>query len=257
MRLQGRVAFISGGAGGMGQGIARKLAKEGAKVAVADVQDKLGEQFVRDLREGGADAIYVHLDVTSEQSWEKAVGETVRAFGKLDIMVNNAGISGMGIAPQGSLENWNRIMDVNSTGVFLGTKVAVQPMIKAGGGSIVNISSIAGIVGMGLDQPVEKGLTGAYSASKGAVRTLTKANAIQLARNKIRVNSVHPGVIETPMTAEFLKDPVMRERMLKEHPIGRIGKPEDIANAVCYLASDEASFVTGAELVVDGGYIAQ
>lgn len=258
MRLEGKVALISGGAGGMGQAMGRVFTREGAKVVLADMLDDTGQKFVRDLREGGYDAVYVHLDVTKEGDWDRAVAETVRAFGRLDILVNGAGVSGRRTTPENDLDNWNRVMNINSTGVYLGTKAVVETMKKAGGGAITNISSIAGIVGMtGQQQPPDAPLTGAYAASKGAVRTLTKANAIQLAQFNIRVNSVHPGVIDTPMTAVMMADPEARERQLLRHPIGRIGRPEDIAYAILYLSSDEASFVTGAELVVDGGYIAQ
>jgi NAD(P)-dependent dehydrogenase (short-subunit alcohol dehydrogenase family) len=258
MRLEGKVALISGGAGGMGQAMGRVFTREGAKVVLADVLDDTGQKAVRDLREGGYDAIYVHLDVTKETDWDRAVAEAVRAFGRLDVLVNGAGISGRRTTPESDLDNWNRVMNINSTGVYLGTKAVVETMKKAGGGAITNISSIAGIIGMsGQQQPPDAPLTGAYAASKGAVRTLTKATAIQLAPFNIRVNSVHPGAIDTPMTAVMMADPEARERQLLRHPIGRIGRPEDIAYAILYLSSDEAAFVTGAELVVDGGYTAQ
>ncbi|MBI4639709.1 MAG: glucose 1-dehydrogenase [Candidatus Tectomicrobia bacterium] len=259
MRLKGKVGFITGGARGIGGTTARVFAREGARVVIADLLDQDGERLVHELKEGGAEAIFVHLDVTRDEEWQQAIAEAVRVFGRLDILVNNAGIGGRRVEGQSDLENWNRVMVVNSTGVFLGVKAVVESMKQAGGGSIINISSIYGLVGpaRAAEQPVEQGLAGAYNASKGAVRLLTKTSALQLGKYNIRVNSVHPGFIETPMTAYFLSDPEQREYYRRLHPIGRLGKPEDIANAILYLASDESSFVTGSELVVDGGYTAQ
>ena len=254
-RLDGKVALISGGARGQGAAEARLFVREGAKVAIGDILDTEGKQIEADINESGAECLFVHLDVTSEEDWLHAVESTVSRFGKLDVLVNNAGI-GSTRGPDGqrvSIENlteaqWDLVMDVNAKGVFLGTKYAIPETRKAGGGSIINISSIAGLVG---------GTTTAYGASKGAVRIFTKSTAIQYANEGIRANSVHPGVIETDMTAGMLTDEAGRQASLARHPIGRLGTSEDVAYGVLYLATDEASFVTGSELVIDGGLTAQ
>ena len=254
-RLDGKVALISGGARGQGAAEARLFVREGAKVAIGDILDTEGKQIEADINESGGECLFVHLDVTSEEDWLHAVESTVSRFGKLDVLVNNAGI-GSTRGPDGqrvSIENlteaqWDLVMDVNAKGVFLGTKHAIPEMRKAGGGSIINISSIAGLVG---------GTTAAYGASKGAVRIFTKSTAIQYANEGIRANSVHPGVIETDMTAGMLTDEAGRQASLARHPIGRLGTSEDVAYGVLYLATDEASFVTGSELVIDGGLTAQ
>jgi len=254
-RLDGKVALISGGARGQGAVEARLFAREGAKVAIGDILEAEGLQVEAEINESGGECLFVRLDVTSEEDWLHAVESTVARFGKLDVLVNNAGI-GSPRGPDGlrvSIENlteaqWDRVMDVNAKGVFLGTKCAIPEMRKAGGGSIINISSIAGLVG---------GTTTAYGASKGAVRIFTKATAIQYAKEGIRANSVHPGVIETDMTADMLADEAGRQANLARHPIGRLGIAEDVAYGVLYLATDESSFVTGSELVIDGGLTAQ
>ncbi len=250
MRLQGKVAFISGGARGMGAVEARLFVKEGAKVVIGDVLDEEGRTVVAGINEVGGEALFVHLDVTSESSWQNAIATAVSRFGKLDILVNNAGISAHGLVEYTTVDDWDRVMDVNAKGVFLGTKVALPEMRKVGGGSIINISSQLGLVGTDHSSPQ-------YQASKGAVRLLTKATAVQYAREHIRVNSVHPGPINTPMTAERRADPEMYKTMLSRIPMGRYGQPEDVAYGVLYLASDESSFVTGSELVIDGGWTAQ
>ena len=250
MRLQGKVAFISGGARGMGAYEAQLFAREGAKVAIGDVLDEEGHTVVAGISEVGGEALFVHLDVTSESSWQHAIAATVGRFGKLDVLVNNAGISAHSLLEQTSVADWDRVMDVNAKGVFLGTKVAIPEMRKAGGGSIINISSQLGLVGTDHSSPQ-------YQASKGAVRLLTKATAIQYAKERIRVNSVHPGPINTPMTAARRADPQMYNTMLSRIPLGRYGEPEDVAYGVLYLASDESSYVTGSELVIDGGWTAQ
>ena len=254
-RLDGKVALISGGARGQGAVEARLFVGEGAKVVIGDILDDEGKRVEAEINETGGECLFVHLDVTSQANWEQAVAATVSRFGKLNVLVNNAGI-GTARGPDGvalSLEDltedqWDRVMDVNAKGVFLGTKAAIPEMRKAGGGSIINISSIAGLVG---------GRTTAYGASKGAVRLFTKATAIQYAAESIRANSVHPGVIETPMTANMLANESGRRESVARHPIGRLGRPEDVAYGVLYLASDESSFVTGSELVIDGGLTAQ
>src|SRR5215510_11577849 len=248
MRLQGKVAIITGGAHGMGEAEAKMFAKEGAKVVVADVLEQEGRQVVAGIAEVGGEAIFIRLDVTNEAEWQRAVETAVTRFGKLDILVNNAGISGSADSDLLSTEAWDTVMDVNAKGVFLGMKHAIPAMQKAGGGSIVNISSISGITGQSV---VHMG----YNASKGAVRVMTKSAAVQYALNGIRVNSVHPGVMPAMLTSN--RNPEVREKLLKPVPMKREGRVEEVAYAVLFLASDEASYITGAELVVDGGYLAQ
>ena len=249
-RLDGKVALISGGARGQGAAEARLFAWEGAKVVFGDVLDDEGKKVEAEIAESGGDALYVHLDVTSEADWRAAVETAVSRYGKLDLLVNNAGIVLRKGIEDTTEEEWDRVMAVNSKGVFLGTKHAIPAMRRAGGGSIVNISSTAGLVGSGL------GLA-AYSATKGSVRLFTKSTAIQHARDNIRCNSVHPGPIDTPMLREAWDDPTRREERIGRVPLGRIGTTEDIAYGVLFLASDEASFMTGSELVIDGGSTAQ
>ena len=244
-RLEGKVALISGGARGQGACEGRLFAQEGAKVVLTDILDEEGEAVAAEIRQQGGDAIYVHLDVTQEQQWQDVIQATVDRYGKLDVLVNNAGIFPMVRVEDTSVELWDQVMDINVTGVFLGTKHAIPAMRVAGGGSIINISSVAGLVG--------GSRAAAYSASKGAVRILTKGTAVQYAADGIRANSVHPGVIETPLTREYLADPRNRRDREAKTPLGRIGTPEDVAYGVLYLASDESSFVTGSELVIDGG----
>ena len=256
-RLDGKVALISGGARGQGATEAKLFAREGAKVVIGDLLDEEGQKVDAEIRDSGGEATYTHLDVTSEADWVAAVETAVNRFGKLDILVNNAGIvSRTASGERVSIENatvaaWDRLMGVNAKGVFLGTKYAIPEMRKAGGGSIVNISSVAGVVGD------SKPSSGAYPASKGAVRLLTKATAIQYADEWIRCNSVHPGLIETPMTELTFPTSQDREDRIAITPIKRIGTPEDIAYGVLYLASDESSYITGIELVIDGGFTAQ
>jgi NAD(P)-dependent dehydrogenase (short-subunit alcohol dehydrogenase family) len=243
MRLGGKVALISGGASGMGQSEAIIFAKEGAKVVVADVLEAEGRQVADGL--GGAGR-FVRLDVTSEAAWQEAMAATLSHFGKLDVLVNNAGISGTFDPDTLSTSAWDRLMDVNAKGVFLGMKHAIPLMKKAGGGAIVNISSVSGFVG-------QKGI---HMASKGAVRLMTKSAAVQYARSGIRVNSVHPGVLPAMRSSKATADPAFREKMLAGVPMRREGRVEEVAYAVLFLASDEASYITGTELVVDGGWLA-
>ncbi|MBI3327434.1 MAG: glucose 1-dehydrogenase [Nitrospinae bacterium] len=250
MRLRGKVAFISGGARGMGAVEARLFATEGAKVAIGDILEDEGHTVVAGINEMGGEALFVRLDVTNESDWQNALTTTVDRFGKLDILVNNAGISAHGTVEHTSVHDWDSVMAVNAKGVFLGTKAAIPELRKAGGGSIINISSQLGLVGSDHSSPQ-------YQASKGAVRLLTKATAIQYAKEGIRVNSVHPGPIVTPMTEARRADPDMYQLMLSRIPLGRYGQPEDVAYGVLYLASDESSYVTGSELVIDGGWTAQ
>jgi 3(or 17)beta-hydroxysteroid dehydrogenase len=249
-RLAGKVALISGGARGIGAATARLFAQEGACVVVGDVLDPEGRALEAELTGRGGQAAFVPLDVTREPDWERAVAATISRFGKLDVLVNNAGIGGAGRVEDTTLEDWHRVMEVNATGVFLGTKAAIPALRRAGGGAIVNISSQLGLVGMDDSSPQ-------YQASKGAVRLLTKHTALQYAKEGIRANSVHPGPIVTPMTEKRRADPTIRARMVSRIPLGRYGEAEEIAYGVLYLASDESRFVTGSELVIDGGWTAQ
>ena len=249
-RLDGKVAIVSGGARGQGAEEARLFAREGAKVVFGDLLDEQGKQVEAEINEAGGEATYVHLDVTKEADWRSAVDIAVSRYGKLDILVNNAGILIRKGLEETTVEDWDRIMAVNAKGVFLGTKQAIPAMRSAGGGSIVNISSTAGLVGSPNGSP-------SYTATKGAVRLFTKSTAIQYAKEGIRCNSVHPGPIDTEMIRDTLTDPARLEQRMQRLPMGRVGKAEDIAYGVLYLASDESSFVTGAELVIDGGTTAQ
>ena len=247
MRLENKVAIISGGSRGMGAFEAALFVQEGAKVIVGDVRDDEGRELVEGM---GDDAIYMHLDVTSERDWATVVKEATDRYGKLDILVNNAGISARGTIEETSVDDWDRVMGINAKGVFLGTRAAIPEMRKSGGGSIINISSQLGLVGMAESSPQ-------YQSSKGAVRIFTKSAAIQYASEGIRVNSVHPGPIVTPMTEARRADAAIQQVMVSRIPLGRYGESEDVAYGVLYLASDEASFVTGSELVIDGGWTAQ
>ena len=250
MRLAGKVAIISGGARGMGAVEAKLFAREGAKVAISDILEDQGREVEAEINEAGGQAVFVRLDVTMQAEWQQIVETAVSSFGKLDILVNNAGISGAGLVENVEVEDWERVMDVNAKGVFLGTKAAIPEMRRAGGGSIINISSQLGLVGTTHSSPQ-------YQASKGAVRLLTKATAVQYAADGIRCNSVHPGPIFTPMTEVRRAHPEVYASMLSKIPMGRYGNPEEVANGVLYLASDESSYVTGSELVIDGGWTAQ
>ena len=248
MRLEGKVAIISGGARGLGAAEARLFASEGAKVGIGDIREEEGRALEAEIRGTGGEAMFVRLDVTDEGQWSDAVDAVMTAYGRLDILVNNAGILEHGTVEETSAESWDRTMDVNSRGVFLGTKAAIPAMRESGGGSIVNISSVAGLIG---------GLMTAYNASKGAVRLLTKSTAVQYAAENIRVNSVHPGPTDTDMLDVFFREEGAREARAADTPIPRLGKPEDIAYGVLFLASDESSYMTGAELVIDGGNVAR
>jgi cyclopentanol dehydrogenase len=234
----------------MGAAEARMFAREGAKVVVGDLLEAEGQGVVEVIAEVGGEAVFVTLDVTSEDDWEGAVGLAVSRFGKLDILVNNAGIGAAGMIEDTTEAQWDRVMDINAKGVFLGTRYAIPEMRKAGGGSIINISSQLGLVGMHDSSP-------AYQSSKGAVRLLTKSTAIQYASEGIRCNSVHPGPIVTAMTSDSRGDPAVLQSMEARVPLGRYGEADEVAYGVLYLASDESSFVTGSELVIDGGWTAQ
>jgi 3(or 17)beta-hydroxysteroid dehydrogenase len=246
MRLAGKVAIISGAASGMGAATARLFAREGAKVVVADVLEHEGRQVAEGI---GDAARFERLDVTDEANWEELVDATTARFGKLNVLVNNAGISGSAEQDFYSTEAWHRIMAVNATGVFFGMKYAVPAMREARGGSIVNLSSIAGIIG-------SEHVHMAYNASKAAVRLMTKTAAIQHAKDGIRANSVHPGIMPAMRTSGRTADPAIRAERMRFIPMRRPGEVDEVAYAILFLASDEASYITGSEVHVDGGAIA-
>ena len=250
MRLANKVAVITGASNGMGAAEARLFASEGAQVILADLLEKEGQEQVVQIRSSGGKAIFERLDVTLESQWDLLVHKVIERFGSLDILVNNAGISGSYQPDLMSVEAYDRIMNVNSKGVFLGMKYCLKQMVKHGKGSIVNISSISGMVGQ---EYTHMG----YNASKGAVRIMTKSAAVQYAERGIRVNSVHPGMMPPMTTSVGTAEPKTREIMLKEVPMNRFGLVEEVANAVLFLASEEASYITGAELPVDGGLTAR
>jgi 3alpha(or 20beta)-hydroxysteroid dehydrogenase len=236
-RVDGKVAVISGGAQGMGASHARLLAAEGAKVVIGDILDDAGQALADEI---GASARYVHLDVTQPDQWQAAAATAIAEFGKFNVLVNNAGIVNGSTLQKFDLSRWRKIIDVNLTGTFLGMQVAVEPMIAAGGGSIMNVSSIEGLRGA----PWAHG----YVASKWGVRGLAKSAALELAPHNIRVNSIHPGLIRTPMTAHLPDDMVTI-------PLGRPGEPIEVSTFVLFLASDESSYATGTEFVMDGGLV--
>jgi 3(or 17)beta-hydroxysteroid dehydrogenase len=252
-RVKGKVALITGAASGIGQATASLLAQEGAKVIVSDISVSGGKDTVDEIKNKGGDAIFVKHDVTSEHEWNNIIEKAVGTYGKLDVLVNNAGISPYKSIEDTSLEEWRRVMAVNLEGVFLGTKYAIKAMKKTGGGSIINISSAAGIVGFKNSAH--------YCASKGAVRTFTKAAALECSKvgydYNIRINSVHPGVIDTPLKRSLDKFHTSTEVDIENIiPIGRMGQPIDIAYVVLFLASDDSEYATGAEFVIDGGWLA-
>ena len=248
-RLDGKVALVTGGASGIGAETSRLFAREGAKVAITDLNDDGGRAVAAEI---GDAAFYARLDTRNEAEWQTVVEQSVDTYGRLDILVNAAGVPGRRTdggstrIDEQELEDWNRVIDVNSTGIFHGMKTVIPEMRKAGGGSIVNISSIYGLVG--------SPNSAAYHASKGAVRLATKSAALQYAAENIRVNSVHPGIVTTGMNREINEDPVLSVPRLAATPMGRFGQPIDIANGCLFLASDESGWMTGAELVIDGGY---
>ncbi len=247
-RVEGKVVVVTGGALGIGRETCLLLAKEGAKVAITDMLDKEGQELADEITKSGGVAKFWHLDVTNEKEVEKVYAEVFKEFGRLDATVNNAGIAGVDKPTHELTEDeWDATMNVNVKGVFFCTKHAIPYMRKSGGGSIVNLSSIYGLIGAG-DIP-------AYHASKGAVRLMTKNDALIYAKDNIRVNSVHPGFIWTPLVEKLGKEtPGFREHLDSLHPIGHIGEPIDVAYGILYLVSDESKFVTGSELVIDGGY---
>ena len=249
MRLEGKVALVTGAASGIGAATARRFAAEGASVALTDVRAEAGTALAETLNADGHRACFVPLDVTSESQWEAAVARVTGRFGAPTVLVNNAGIYALRLIEDTSPAELDRMMEVNVKGVFLGIKAVLPAMRAGGGGSIVNLSSVAGIIGSAISSD--------YNASKGAVRILTKCAALQYAKDGIRCNSVHPAPIDTDMGWQAMPAGEIRERRLQEIPLGRMGTADEVANAILFLASDEASFVTGSELVVDGGLTAQ
>lgn len=254
-RVKGKVALVTGGALGLGKAQALLLAKEGAKVVVTDINEDEGKKVINEIDTNGGEAIFLKHDVSKEEDWKRVIEQTLQKFGKLDILVNNAGVALSKSVEDTSLEEWRWLMSINLDGVFLGTKYGIEAMKKSGGGSIINLSSIEGLIG-------DPNLA-AYNASKGGVRIFTKSAALYCAKAgyNIRVNSVHPAYIWTPMVENYLKSQgdveEGRKALTRLHPIGYLGEPDDIAYGVLYLASDESKFVTGSELVIDGGYTAQ
>lgn len=250
MDLIGKVSIITGGARGIGHACVRRFAGDGAPVIVTDVIDHEGQQLVSEIREQGGAALFLHHDVSEEGSWETVVAKTIAEFGAVHVLVNNAGIGTFDDVEQETVEGWNRLISINQTGVWLGMKHIGPAMLDAGGGSIVNISSIFGAVG-GFGGSI------AYHASKGAVRLMTKSAALHWAKQGIRVNSVHPGFVDTPMIEEAKDNDQIMGAIVGMTPMGRLARPEEVASVVSFLASDDASYVTGAEFYVDGGWTAQ
>ena len=249
-RVEGKTAIVTGAAQGIGRAVAQMLADEGARVAVTDVDDQAGQETVKAIVEAGGEAAFFDHDVTLEADWERVVREVTDTFGPPDVLVNHAGIYRIAPMTETTVADWEALMDVNVTGVFLGMKHCTPPMVEQEQGSVINLSSVAGLVGV-------SGHT-CYGASKGAVRTMTKDAAMELAEAGVRVNSVHPAYIDTQM-ADYgaeVQD-ATKEELDAMHPIGHMGEPDDVAYAVLYLASEESKFMTGAELVLDGGFTAQ
>lgn len=248
MRLKDKVALITGAAHGMGECTARLFAREGAKVVIADVLRDEGQKVAADLQAAGYTCWFTPLDVSDEKQWQEVMRAVITRHGRLDILVNNAGISGA-LPDRLSTEHFDRLMNVNARGTFLGVKTAIPEMQRIGGGSIVNVSSISGLIG----QPfVHMG----YNAAKAAIHILTKSTAVQFGGDGIRCNSVHPGIMPPMKTSQTSADPALREKLIATIPLGRAGRADEIAPAVLFLASDESSYITGTEIVVDGGFIA-
>ena len=256
MRLRNKVALLTGAAAalegelmGFGGAVAHVFAREGAKIVLTDIRDEVGKKSAAALRGRGREAIYTNLDVTSEVEWQQAVAHTLSTYGRLDILFNNAGVALPAKVEHMTEEMWDKELNIHAKGVFLGTKTVIPAMRKVGGGSIINTSSIMGIVG--------SPRAPAYSAAKGAIRLFSKTAALQYAKENIRVNSIHPGYAVTPLTEQIFADPEVNNELIRQTPMGRLGTAEDIANGVLFLASDESSWMTGSELVIDGGMTAR
>ncbi len=247
-RVQDKVCLVTGGAAGMGREHVLLLAEEGARIVLTDLNEEAGKATVDEVKGMGGEAIFVKHDVASEDDWLMVVDAAVEAFGKIDVLVNNAGVLVLKSIQETTAEDWDFVNNINTKGSFFGVKHVLPAMEKAGGGSIINISSIYGIAGAPS--------ASAYQASKGAVRTFTKSAAVEYASYNIRVNSVHPGVIATSMTAEIVADPAATDAMLGGAIIRRPAEPKEVSWGVLFLASDESSYMTGSELVIDGGYTA-
>ena len=248
MRLENKTTLVTGASKGMGESEARLFASQGANVVLCDVDQREGEKTAKSITESGGTAEFMQCDVTNESDWEKVINATTNKFGSLDVLVNNAGLSSGSTEDHLSSEWWHKIMDVNATGVFLGTKIAAEIMKEQRSGSIINISSIMGFVGGENGHP-------AYHASKGAVRIFSKAMAVKYGPYGVRVNSVHPGFMP-PMSSSY-RSPRIQAENIKRTPLRRTGEVIEVAYGVLFLASDESSFITGTELVIDGGFIAQ
>ena len=248
MRLENKTTLVTGASKGMGESEARLFASQGANVVLCDVDQREGEKTAKSITESGGTAEFMQCDVTNESDWEKVINTTRNKFGSLDVLVNNAGLSSGSTEDHLSSEWWHKIMDVNATGVFLGTKIAAEIMKEQQSGSIINISSIMGFVGGENGHP-------AYHASKGAVRIFSKAMAVKYGPYGVRVNSVHPGFMP-PMSSSY-RSPSIQAENIKRTPLRRTGEVIEVAYGVLFLASDESSFITGTELVIDGGFIAQ
>ena len=255
-RVKNKVAIVTGGASGLGKSSAILLAREGAKIVVTDIDEEDGKKVVQQIKDNGGEAIFIKQDVSKEDEWKNVIETTLKTFGKLHILANSAGIGLGGTVEEVTLEDWKNLIDVNLNGTFLGTQYGIKGMKETGeGGSIINFSSIEGLIG-------DPNLP-AYNASKGGVTIFTKSAALHCARQGygIRINSIHPAYIWTPMVENFLKAQGNVEEGKKQleslHPVGHLGEPDDIGYGVVYLASDESKFMTGSELVIDGGYTAQ
>jgi NAD(P)-dependent dehydrogenase (short-subunit alcohol dehydrogenase family) len=248
MRLEDKIAIVTGAGHGMGESMARIFAREGAKVVVADIAEEDGGRVAAEIVAVGGDAIFVRLDISKESEWAAVIAATLQRYGRLDILVNNAGVSGA-LPDLNSLSDYDRLMTINARGTFLGMQHALPEMRKAGGGSIVNLSSISGLIG-------QTNIHMGYNGAKAAIHVMTKAAAVQFAKYGIRVNSVHPGLMPPMRSGQAGADPTARAKALEAVPLRRAGRPEEAAYAALFLASDEASYITGAEIVVDGGYLA-
>lgn len=248
-RLEGRVALVTGGASGIGKATVLRLVSEGAAVVLTDVQDEKGKAVADEVVSAGGKALFIHHDVSSEADWNKVVSETVSAFGGIDVLVNNAGIGETTVLEETSYEAYQRTIHITQDSVFLGMKAAGDALKKSGRGSVINISSIFGASG-------GFGASPAYHAAKGAVRILTKSTALAWATQKVRVNSIHPGFIDTPILGDAKETP-FGQVLIDVTPMGRLGQPEEIAAVIAFLASDDASFMTGSEVYVDGGFLAR